>query len=49
MRISHRALSRGLFAKGALLLAQWVKGQKPGFYRLEDIRIEEMIALIKAR
>ncbi|MBC7660177.1 MAG: 4-hydroxy-tetrahydrodipicolinate reductase [Chitinophagaceae bacterium] len=49
MRISHRALSRGLFAKGALLLAKWIEQQKPGFYRLEDIRIEDMIALIKTK
>lgn len=49
LRISHRALSRSLFAKGALLLAQWVAKQKPGFYRLEDIRIEEMIALIREK
>ena len=34
MRVSHRALSRGLFAKGSLLLTQWVKRQKPGFHRL---------------
>lgn len=49
LRISHRALSRSLFAKGALLLTRWVSKQKPGFYRLEDIRIEEMIALIKEK
>lgn len=49
MRITHRALSRSLFAKGALLLAQWIRGQRPGFYRLEDIRIEEMIALIREK
>ncbi len=47
LRVSHRALSRTLFAKGALLLSSWVRSQKPGFYRLEDISIEEMIALIR--
>lgn len=40
--ISHRALSRGLFARGALLLAQWLTNKEPGFYRLEDVSIEEM-------
>lgn len=40
--ISHRALSRGLFAKGALLLAQWLVNKEPGSYQLEDVSIEEM-------
>lgn len=47
LKISHRALSRELFAKGALLLAEWIAVQKPGFYRLEDVTIEEMIKLIR--
>ncbi len=49
IKISHRALSRGLFAKGAVLLGEWIVKQKPGFYRLEDITIEEMIKLIQER
>ena len=49
VKISHRALSRVLFAKGALLLAEWVAVQKPGFYRLEDVTIEEMIKLIRRK
>lgn len=49
IKISHRALSRGLFAKGALLLAEWVADQKPGFYKLEDVTIEEMIKLISKK
>ncbi len=49
IRISHRALSRSLFAKGSLFLTLWISRQNPGFYRLEDIRIEDMIALIKEK
>lgn len=49
IKISHRALSRGLFAKGALLLAEWVADQKPGFYKLEDVTIEEMIRMLQKR
>jgi 4-hydroxy-tetrahydrodipicolinate reductase len=49
IKISHRALNRGLFAKGALLLGEWIISQKPGFYSLEDITLDEMIRLMKAR
>lgn len=49
IKISHRALSRGLFAKGSLLLAEWVAKQKAGFYKLEDVTMEEMIKLIQNR
>lgn len=43
LSISHRALSRELFAKGALKLARWIKTADPGrVYRLVDIPIEEL-------
>ena len=35
--ISHRALSRDLFAKGALTLAKWCIKQDPGLYSLSDV------------
>jgi len=38
IRISHRALNRRLFAKGALALSQWLAKQKPGVYYVEDIK-----------
>jgi 4-hydroxy-tetrahydrodipicolinate reductase len=33
----HRAMDRRLFAKGALMAAHWLDGQKPGFYSLKDV------------
>jgi len=41
-RIQHRALSRELFATGALRLGAWLTKQSPGFYNLDDIRVEEL-------
>jgi 4-hydroxy-tetrahydrodipicolinate reductase len=35
--ISHRAFSRDLFAKGALILAKWLVSKPAGFYQLEDV------------
>lgn len=36
--ITHRALSRDLFAKGALHLASWLDKCSSGFYTLEDVK-----------
>lgn len=37
--ITHRALSRELFAKGALRLAAWLVKQDSGFYTLADVQL----------
>ncbi|SME90303.1 4-hydroxy-tetrahydrodipicolinate reductase [Pseudobacteriovorax antillogorgiicola] len=43
LAISHRALSRTLFAKGALLLAKWIQKQKPGqHYGLPDVDLNDL-------
>ena len=36
--ITHRALSRDVFAKGALRLAVWLDNCSSGFYTLEDVK-----------
>jgi 4-hydroxy-tetrahydrodipicolinate reductase len=40
--LSHRAFSRELFAKGALVLAEWLLKQKRGSYTLKDIDISQI-------
>ncbi|WP_141736626.1 4-hydroxy-tetrahydrodipicolinate reductase [Oligoflexus tunisiensis] len=45
--VSHRALSRTLFAQGALLLAGWVMTRNPGPYGLEDVSLEDMLKLLE--
>ena len=41
--ISHRALSRKLFASGGLILGKWLlKKKEVGFFELKDIAIEEL-------
>ncbi|MHA1558816.1 MAG: 4-hydroxy-tetrahydrodipicolinate reductase [Alphaproteobacteria bacterium] len=40
--ITHKALSRDLFAKGALKAAAWIVNQKSGFYTMADILKEEL-------
>lgn len=37
LSISHRALDRAIFAKGALAAAHWAVSQKPGLYRMRDV------------
>lgn len=37
VELSHRALSREVFAGGALRAAAWVAGRSPGRYRIEDV------------
>jgi 4-hydroxy-tetrahydrodipicolinate reductase len=37
LRISHRALSRAVFARGALRAAVWLHGRTPGLYSMDDV------------
>ncbi|MEQ1607697.1 MAG: 4-hydroxy-tetrahydrodipicolinate reductase [Hyphomonadaceae bacterium] len=37
LSISHRALDRAIFAKGALIAAKWAVKQTPGLYAMRDV------------
>ncbi|MDZ7629408.1 MAG: 4-hydroxy-tetrahydrodipicolinate reductase [Parvularculaceae bacterium] len=37
LTLSHRAIDRTLFAKGALVAARWVANRKPGLYSMADV------------
>ncbi|MEO8638106.1 MAG: 4-hydroxy-tetrahydrodipicolinate reductase [Candidatus Taylorbacteria bacterium] len=37
VELTHKASSRDAFANGALLAAEWVVHQKPGFYDMQDV------------
>lgn len=37
IEISHRGLSRNVYAKGALQAAEWIIKQKPGQYTMNDV------------
>lgn len=37
LSIGHRAISRAIFAKGALAAARWAADQKPGLYSMRDV------------
>lgn len=37
IELTHRATSRDLFAKGALVAAQWIQRKAPGRYSLRDV------------
>jgi 4-hydroxy-tetrahydrodipicolinate reductase len=37
LELTHRALDRTTFARGALRAAQWVAGRAPGFYTMADV------------
>jgi 4-hydroxy-tetrahydrodipicolinate reductase len=36
IEITHKALERDVFAKGALKAGQWLVGQAPGYYSTAD-------------
>ncbi|MEK6554334.1 MAG: dihydrodipicolinate reductase C-terminal domain-containing protein, partial [Bdellovibrionota bacterium] len=35
--LEHQALNRAVFAKGAVVAANWLIKQKPGLYKFENI------------
>lgn len=37
IELSHRGISRNVYAKGALLAAEWISRQKPGLYSMKDV------------
>ncbi len=37
IELTHKASDRGIFARGAVRAAQWVVGQKPGVYDMQDV------------
>jgi 4-hydroxy-tetrahydrodipicolinate reductase len=37
LELSHKASDRAIFARGALRAAQWVAGQQPGVYDMQDV------------
>ncbi len=37
LEITHRALDRGAFARGALRAASWLEGQQAGLYSMNDV------------
>jgi 4-hydroxy-tetrahydrodipicolinate reductase len=37
LELTHKASDRGIFARGALRAAQWVVGQPPGVYDMQDV------------
>ncbi|MFO0839756.1 MAG: 4-hydroxy-tetrahydrodipicolinate reductase [Phycisphaerae bacterium] len=37
LTLSHRAISRDIFAAGALRAARWILGRRPGLYSMQDV------------
>ncbi len=37
LELTHKASDRGIFARGAVRAAQWIVGQKPGVYDMQDV------------
>lgn len=37
LRLSHSAMDRSLFAKGAVAAAAWVRSRRPGLYDMQDV------------
>ena len=37
IELSHRAMSRDMFARGAVRAAAWLSAQKPGLYDMQDV------------
>ena len=37
LEISHKAIDRSIFAKGAIIAGKWLKDKPPGLYTMQDI------------
>jgi 4-hydroxy-tetrahydrodipicolinate reductase len=37
LTLSHSAMDRSLFAKGAVAAAAWVRNRRPGLYDMQDV------------
>ncbi len=37
IELSHRAMNRDMFSRGAVRAATWVVGQAPGLYDMQDV------------
>ena len=37
LTLSHSAIDRSLFAKGAVVAAAWVRSRRPGLYDMQDV------------
>ncbi len=37
IELTHRAMSRDMFARGAIRAAGWIKGKTPGIYDMQDV------------
>ncbi|MFN7064596.1 MAG: 4-hydroxy-tetrahydrodipicolinate reductase [Aquificaceae bacterium] len=37
LELTHRAVSRDIFARGAIEASRWIKGKPPGFYSMFDV------------
>lgn len=37
IELTHRAMTRDMFSRGSVRAAQWVVGQKPGIYDMQDV------------
>jgi 4-hydroxy-tetrahydrodipicolinate reductase len=37
IELSHRAMSRDMFARGAVRAAAWLAGKRPGLYDMQDV------------
>jgi len=37
LTLSHSAIDRGLFARGAVTAAAWTRGKPPGLYDMQDV------------
>lgn len=37
IELTHRAMNRDMFARGAVRAARWLKGQPPGLYDMQDV------------
>jgi 4-hydroxy-tetrahydrodipicolinate reductase len=37
IELAHRATDRGIYARGALAAARWLRGRPPGLYGMADV------------
>ncbi len=44
LRFTHESVSRAVFGRGAILAAKWMRGREPGYYTMERMMTDRILA-----
>ncbi len=47
LRFTHESVSRAVFGRGAILAAKWLRGRAPGYFTMENMMTDRILAAAK--